>query len=54
MNVSTEAQIARIALELLKRVTLRGEEVQSYLIVQNWLTAKVNPVEPESDEPGQK
>jgi len=46
-NPNPEAQLARMALTFLERVTLTGKEVQAYAAVNNWLDAKTKvPVDP--------
>ena len=38
-----ESELAKLALEMLKRVDLKGSEVPAYVEVNNWLNSKVHP-----------
>ena len=39
-----QKRLANAALELLKRVTLKGDEVPMFVTVNNWLTSMTSPI----------
>jgi hypothetical protein len=48
--MNNEQQLAKITLELLKRVDLKGEEVPAYVQVVNWLDTIANPKNIDQEE----
>lgn len=43
--MQNEAELARVALEFLKRCDLKGGDVPAYVAVNNWLQDKMAPQE---------
>lgn len=50
MDQPTPQDMARIALELLNRVDLKGSEVPAFNAVQQWLIGMTVPTEPQTLE----
>lgn len=50
--MQNEQEIAKAALQFLRRVQLQGGEVPAYVMVEQWLSSKIQPtpalVEPEA------